>query len=184
MRVNALIITLAGTIWATGNTLLATVAILAFRWQREHVDVVSREGVGAIFGVGLVAWSGIIGVLLLPLLVALGLRCGQAWRSRRWVRAALWLTLMATTWGLHAVNHRTTLEANQQAAAIRELRTRPASEQQALPESERRFAALHHASERWHGLETVLALGIALGGCVLLLRRESPAMASPAAEPT
>ena len=183
MRVNALIIAAAGMIWTTGNILLAAVAILAFRWQREHLEVVSREGVGAIFGIGLAAWSGFISFLLLPLLVALGLRCGRAWRSRRRVAAVLWLTLMVTTWGIHAVNHRTTLEANQQATAIRELRARPVSEQQALPESERRFAALHHASERWHGLETVLALGLALGGCTLLLRRESPGLASPAAEP-
>ena len=183
MRVNALIITLVGTIWTTGNALLATVAVMAFRWQREHQEVVSRDGVGAIFGVGLVAWSGIISFLLLPLLVALGLRCGHAWRTRRRVAAALWLTLMVSTWGLHTVNHQTTLEANQQAAAIRDLRTRPAAEQQTLQQSEQRFAALHHASERWHGLETVLALGLALGGCALLLRRESPTLASPMAEP-
>ena len=183
MRVNALIITLAGTIWATGNTLLATLAIMAFRWQREHQEVISREGVGAIFGVGLVTWSGIVSFLLLPLLVAVGLRCGHAWRTRRRVAAVLWLTLMVSIWGIHAVNHQTTLEANQQAAAIRDLRTRPATEQQVLPQAEQRFAALHHASERWHGLETVLALGLALGGCALLLRRESPTLASPMAEP-
>jgi hypothetical protein len=183
MRVNALIITVAGTIWTTGNILLATVAVMAFRWQREHVEVVSREGVGAIFGVGLVTWSGVISFLLLPLLIALGLRCGSAWRGRRRIATALWFSLMVTTWAVHAVNHQSTTQANQQAAAIRELRMRPNTEQQNLPALEQQFAALHHASERWHGLETVLALGIAICGCVLLLRRESPAETSPVAEP-
>jgi hypothetical protein len=162
---------------------LATVAIMAFRWQRDHVDVVSREGVGAIFGLGLVTWSGIVNVLLLPLLVAIGLRCGKAWRHRQHVGAALWLSLMVGTWSIHSVNHQTTLQANQQAATIRELRARPSTEQPTLPTLEQRFAVLHHASERWHGLETILALGLAIGGCVLLLRRESPTVTSPVADP-
>lgn len=181
MRLIPWLFTVIGAIWSTGNALLVVIAILAFRWQRANPEVISREGTGAILGVGLGVWSAAVSLLLIPLLVAIGWRCGTAWRARKPVAAALWLVLLAGAWGVHAVNRQTTDEANQVAAGIRELRAKPADQQGPLPALEQRFAALHHGSERWHGIETLLALGLLVGGSVALLRRHAQDRASPAA---
>lgn len=181
MRLIPWLFTVVGAIWATGNALLVLVAILAFRWQRANPEVISREGTGAIFGVGLGVWTSAVSLLLIPLLVAIGWRCGQAWRGRRPVLAALWLGLLISTWGVHSVNRQTTDEANQLAAGIRELRARPADQQDPLPALEERFAKLHHSSEAWHGGETLIALGLLVGGSWELLRRRAEDRASPAA---
>lgn len=181
MRLIPWLFTVIGAIWTTGNGLLVIVAILAFRWQKANPEAVSREATGALFGVGLGVWSAAVSLLLIPLLVAVGWRCGAAWRSRKPVIAALWLTLLVGAWGVHAVNRQTTDEANQVAAGIRELRAKPADQQGPLPVLEERFAALHHRSERWHGIETLLAFGLLVGGSAALLRRRTEDRASPAA---
>jgi hypothetical protein len=173
--------TVIGAIWSTGNILLALIAFLAFSWQKAHPEVITREGTGAIFGIGLGVWASAVSLLLVPLLVAVGWRCGKAWRGRRPVVAALWLALLAGAWGVHAVNRQTTDEANQLAAGIRELRAKPADQQGPLPALEERFAKLHHASEAWHGGETLIALGLLIGGSWELLRRRAEDRASPAA---
>lgn len=172
MRLIPWILTVSGAMWVTGNAVVATVAIAAFRWQRDHADILSREGLGGALGAALGLWSTLVSLLLLAAMVALGWLAGTVWRTGKRSRAAMLIIAMALLWGVHAVNHQTVIEANQVTAGIRELRAsdKP-NDHEILLSLEQRFAELHHASEMWHGIETLAALVLVVCGSVVLLRQ-------------
>jgi hypothetical protein len=178
-------LTVAGTVWTTGNAAVAAAAIAAFQWQRANAAEISREGLGGALGAGFGLWSGLVQLPLLVIMVSLGWLAGSAWRLGQRARAAWLVAAMAILWGVHSVNHQTVAEANQAAADIRALRTSEAGNAAVRRnELEQRFAVLHQASERWHGIETVLALTVLISGSVALLRRPTLTSPSPSAAPS
>jgi hypothetical protein len=183
MRVIGWMLTLAGAIWATGNLALLLVAGAAFHWAPPHHDLITRAGAGAVFGTALEAWSNAVTIPLTLALVALGWITGSTWRNGRKPLTGMWLGLMVGIWAIHAVNHDIVVEANQLAAEMRgEATPQPsatgstpppqdAAAETAKSAREARFAALHVAATRWHSVETLIALGLLVGGSVLVLRR-------------
>ena len=170
------LLTVIGAMWTTGNVLLVIVAGLAFGWVKEHPTLITREGAGGIFGAALGVWSTVVCALVVVAAVALGVLAVRAWRRGARLLAVVWLACLLAGGGVHTVNHLIIAEANTLAAGIRDLRAADSG-----PDSRRaddrlhgmevRFAALHHASEAWHGIETLLALALLAGGSVALLRR-------------
>ena len=181
MRVIPWVLTVTGAVWTTGNIAVAAAAMAAFHWQRSNPEVISREGLGGALGAGFGLWSSLVAVPLFAAMVSLGWLAGNSWRTAKRARAAYLVAAMVLLWGVHSVNHQTVVEANQLAAGIRELRTRSAPDMQApLSNLEQRFAVQHQASERWHGIETLLSLALLIGGSVLILRRPAASSAVPA----
>ncbi len=171
MRLISWSITVLGAIWTTGNSILVVVAMAIFAWAPPHGELVTRAAAGAIFGTALAKWSAIVSVLLIPLLLALGWLAGTALREKRKNAALIWLLVMASAWGTHAVNQDSVTQANQRAAEIRGEQAKPAGTSTTLHDLEVRFAELHVASTRWHIVETLVALGLLSGGSVVLLRQ-------------
>ena len=181
MRVIPWILTVTGAVWTTGNTAVAAAAVAAFHWQRSNPTAISREGLGGALGAGFGLWSSLVAIPLFAAMVSLGWLAGSAWRTAKRARAAYLVAAMVLLWGVHSVNHQTVVEANQLASGIRELRATGATSADApLTNLEQRFAVQHQASERWHGIETLMSLALLIGGSVLLLRRP----AAPSALPT
>jgi len=186
VRVIPWLLTVSGAVWVTGNAAVATAAVAAFHWQRNNPTAISREGLGGALGAGFAVWSSLVALPLLVTMISLGWLAGSAWRAAKRARAAWLVMAMLLVWGVHSVNRQTIDEANQLANGIREMRaaaaTNPTDNNAALLASlEQRFAVQHLASERWHGIETALALGLLLGGSYAALRR--PASSAVAASP-
>lgn len=193
MRVIPWALTVSGAVWTTGNAVVAAAAIAAFQWQRSNPGAISREGLGGAVGAGFGLWSSLVTVPLFVAMVSLGWLAGTAWRTGKRVRAAWIIAAMAILWGVHSVNHQTVVEANQLAAGIRELRAAavvatsttessaggatPVGAATPLANLEQRFAVQHQASERWHGIETLLSLALLVGGSIVLLRRTASSSA-------
>ena len=175
MRVIGWLLTLAGAIWSTGNIMLLLIAPAAFKWAPPHADLISRAGAGAVFGSALETWSTAVVLPLVLAMVALGWLTGTAWRNGRKPLTGLWLALMCGVWGVHSVNRSIVIEANQVATVVRELKTHDLANDKAaeteLAARELRFGELHIAATRWHTVETLIALGLLVGGSVLVLRR-------------
>lgn len=203
MRLIPWLLTLTGAIWTTGNAMIIVVAMAAFTWQRDHPLALSRDGLGGALGAAMGLWSTAVGLLLLVAMVSLGWLAGTAWRTAQRGRAALLVLAMAGLWGVHSVNHRTVVETNQVTAGIRELRgaavtqqaeqktdqqmdqkTEVAPTSQPLHALEQRFAVLHRMSERWHTIETVLALVLLISASTVLLRRPRESTAPPSTTAT
>jgi hypothetical protein len=163
------LLTIAGAVWTTGNSVLLLTAFSAFHWANR--DLLSRDAAGAVFGTTLERWSSLVAIPLIVVLFSLGWLAGGAWKARRIGWATTWAMALGLLWAVHALNHQTTVQANQVHAGIVELKAKPQTDQGPLPALEQRFAALHHASERWHGVETLLALGVTVGAATVLLRR-------------
>ncbi len=180
MRIIPWALTVAGTVWTTGNAAVAAAAIAAFHWQRAHAAEISREGLGGALGAGFGLWSGLVQLPLLVIMVSLGWLAGSAWRLGRHARAAWLVAAMVILWGVHSVNHQTVAEVNQLTASLREIRTSEAANAaDQRRDLEQRFAIQHQASERWHGIETLLALTVLISGSLALLRRPTLASAAP-----
>ena len=172
MRIIPWALSIAGAVWTTGNTVVAAAAIAAFHWQRANPTEITREGLGGALGAGFGLWSGLVQLPLLVIMVSLGWLAGSAWRLKQRSRAAWLVAAMVVLWGVHSVSHQTIAEANQLAAGVRELRINGADNAAGLrADLEQRFAVQHQASERWHGIETLLALAVMISGSVVLLRR-------------
>lgn len=185
MRLIPWSITVLGTIWTVGNGLLIVVATAIFTWAPPHGELVTRAAAGAIFGTALAKWSAIVSALLIPLLIALGWLAGTALREKRKNTALIWLLVMASVWGTHAVNQESVTQVNQLAAEIRTEQAKPAGTSTSLHDLEVRFAGLHAASTRWHTVETILALGLLIGGSVALLRQpRTKPLATPSPAPS
>jgi hypothetical protein len=174
MRLIPWSITVLGAIWTAGNSLLVVVAVAIFAWAPPHGDLVTRAAAGAIFGTALARWSAIVSFLLIPLLIALGWLAGTALREQRKNAALIWLLVMSCSWGTHAVNQDSVTQVNQLAAEIRTEQAKPAGTSTTLHDLEVHFADLHAASTRWHAVETLVALGLLIGGSVILLRQPRP----------
>ena len=187
MRVIPWVLTVSGAVWTTGNLAVAAAAVAAFHWQRSNPEAISREGLGGAIGAGFGLWSSLVAVPLFAAMVSLGWLAGTSWRLGKRARAVYVVAAMVLLWGVHSVNHQTVVEANQLAAGIRELRTNraagaadAAATEAPLANLEQRFAVMHQASERWHGIETLLSLALLISGSVLILRRPAASSAVPA----
>lgn len=190
MRIIPWALSISGAVWTTGNTVVAAAAIAAFHWQRANPTEITREGLGGALGAGFGLWSGLVQLPLLAIMISLGWVAGSAWRIKQRARAAWLIAAMVVLWGVHSVSHQTISEANQLAGGIRELRQNDATQAgtQAATQAaslradlEQRFAVQHRASERWHGIETLLALLVMIGGSAVLLRRTLVSSAVPTA---
>ena len=161
-----LLISFSATIWVTGNVVLgAVVAPAAFSVAPPRGTLISREAAGAIFGAVLERWTNLpVTVLLTVILFSLGMLIGQAWSEGRKLIAGLLLGTLCLTWASHSLARQTLTEV----AALAEER-RQVSER--TPASEVHFAERHHASERWVGAETLVALLLAVGGVVGVVRQ-------------
>ncbi len=180
MRIIPWALSIAGAVWTTGNAVVAAAAIAAFHWQRANPTEITRDGLGGALGAGFGLWSGLVQLPLLVIMISLGWLAGSAWRINQRARAAWLVAAMMVLWGVHSVSHQTIAEANQLATGIRELHTNEAANAASLRvDLEQRFTVQHQASERWHGIETLLAMVVMISGSTVLLRRTFVSSAVP-----
>lgn len=173
MRVISWFVTVIGAMWTTGNCVLLMAAFAMFSWTHANAEggLITRAAAGAAFGTILERWSM---VLILPMLIttcALGW-CGiLAWRAKRRGRAiafALAVSLVVIT---HMTCQQVGTTVNEMSAKIRFLRLQPGADPQELATKEQRFAEFHGASMMLFSFETLVALGLLVGGSIAVLRQ-------------
>lgn len=180
MRVIPWLLTVVGTIWATGNLALLIVATALFSWAPPKGDLLSRAAAGAAFGTVLERWSAVTTLLMLITMCAVGW-CGIiAWR-REWRGRAIALAAAVTlTVIIHTTCQQTIVTVNHMGVGIRELRAKPDTDPKVLASLEERFAKFHSASEVWFSLETLIGLSLLLGGSIALFRQTQTSAQAPA----
>ncbi len=171
MRVIPWILTVIGAMWTTGNGVLLLVAPALFYWTSADHVLMTRAAAGAAFGTILARWSAVLTLPMLIAVCALGW-CGiLAWRSKRRGRAIAFALAVALVVIVHSTCQQTVTTVNQMSAGLRELRANPDTDPQVLASLEERFAKFHSASEVEFALETLIALGLLVGGSVAVLRQ-------------
>jgi hypothetical protein len=166
-------ILVASTLWFAGHAVLAlVVAPAAFSFAPPKGDQITREAAGALFGLALNRWSGMpITILQTIILLGLGLLAGTAWRLGQRRRGMGLVIVICLTWVVHVQTGRV-IEDVSRRAAERQAQVR-------TDEADTAFAEQHQASERWFGLEMLIALAIASGAAVTLARDRGASAPAP-----
>ena len=173
MRVISWFVTVIGAMWTTGNCVLLMAAFSIFSWTHADAEggLITRAAAGAAFGTILERWAAVLTLPMLLTACALGW-CGiLAWRSKRRGRAIAFAIAVSLVVITHTTCQQIVTTVNHMSAGVRELKLKPDTDPNVLASLEERFAKLHGTSEIVFSIETLVALGLLVGGSIAVLRQ-------------